>query len=52
MTWIWISTMVILIGAKINAELEHQTEADTTVGSPAPQGKRGARMADTVGQSS
>jgi membrane protein len=52
MTWIWISTMVILVGAKINAELEHQTEADTTVGSPAPQGKRGAQMADTVGQSS
>jgi membrane protein len=52
MTWIWISTMVILVGAKINAELEHQTEADTTVGSPAPQGKRGARMADTVEQSS
>jgi membrane protein len=25
MTWIWISTMVILIGAKINAELERQT---------------------------
>jgi membrane protein len=52
MTWIWISTMVILLGAKINAELEHQTEADTTVGTPAPQGTRGARMADTVGQSS
>jgi membrane protein len=33
MTWIWISTMVILIGAKINAELEHQTGADTTAGS-------------------
>lgn len=25
MTWIWISTMVILAGAKINAEVEHQT---------------------------
>jgi membrane protein len=51
MTWIWISTMVILIGAKINAELEHQTVADTTAGTPAPRGKRGARMADTVGRS-
>jgi membrane protein len=49
MTWIWISTMVILIGAKINAELEHQTSVDTTTGHPAPLGKRGARMADTVG---
>jgi membrane protein len=52
MTWIWISTIVILVGAKINAELEHQTETDTTVGTPDPRGKRGARMADTVGQSS
>ena len=51
MTWIWISTMVILIGAKINAELEHQTGADTTAGTPAPRGERGARMADTVGRS-
>src|ERR1700712_4060799 len=42
MTWIWISTMVILIGAKINAELEHQTASDTTVGTPAPAGERGA----------
>jgi membrane protein len=48
MTWIWISTMVILVGAKINAELEHQRAADTTVGKHAPRGHRGARMADTV----
>ena len=47
MTWIWISTIVILIGAKINAELEHQTGADTTAGTPAPRGERGARKADT-----
>jgi membrane protein len=50
MTWIWISTMVILIGAKINAELEHQTASDTTVGTPAPAGERGAKMADTIGR--
>jgi len=41
MTWIWISTMVILIGAKINAELEHQTASDTTVRSPAVGRERG-----------
>jgi membrane protein len=51
MTWIWISTMIILVGAKLNAELEHQTAADTTVGEPAPRGKRGASMADTIGRS-
>jgi membrane protein len=38
MTWIWISTMVILVGAKINAELEHQTAVDTTAGSAAREG--------------
>jgi membrane protein len=52
MTWMWISTIVILVGAKINAELEHQTAVDTTEGSPAPRGERGARMADTIGRSS
>lgn len=49
MTWMWISTIVILIGAKLNAELEHQTVVDTTVGHPSPRGQRGARMADTIG---
>jgi membrane protein len=52
MTWMWISTIVILIGAKINAELEHQTAADTTEGRPAPRGERGAQMANTIGKSS
>lgn len=28
MTWMWISTIVILVGAMINAELEHQTAID------------------------
>ncbi len=46
MTWIWISTTVVLIGAQLNAELEVQTEADTTTGPAQPRGKRGARAAD------
>ena len=50
MTWLWLSTIVILVGAKINAELEHQTARDTTEGDPKPLGERGARMADTVGR--
>lgn len=48
MTWIWLSTTVILIGAELNAELEHQTARDTTVGPDRPIGTRGATMADTV----
>ena len=50
MTWLWISTIVILVGAKINAEIEHQTARDTTEGQPRPLGDRGARMADSVGR--
>ncbi len=49
MVWIWISTIVILLGAEIDAEMEHQTVRDTTAGAPKPLGARGAAMADTVG---
>ncbi len=48
MTWIWISSMIVLIGAELNAEMEHQTERDTTVGAPKPLGARGATKADHV----
>ena len=49
MTWIWISTTIVLFGAQLNAEMEHQTAEDTTVGEPQPLGIRGAKMADSVG---
>jgi membrane protein len=49
MTWLWISAIVILLGAELDAEMEHQTARDTTTGSPQPMGRRGATMADTVG---
>ena len=49
MTWLWISAIVILLGAELNAEMEHQTARDTTTGRPKPLGARGAKMADTVG---
>jgi membrane protein len=49
MTWIWMSAIVVLIGAELDAEMEHQTLQDTTTGAPKPLGHRGARMADTVG---
>ncbi|WP_235925050.1 YihY/virulence factor BrkB family protein [Roseomonas harenae] len=48
MTWIWISSTIILVAAELDAEMERQTEKDTTVGSEQPIGTRGARMADTV----
>lgn len=49
MMWIWISTTVILVGAELNAEIEHQTARDSTIGHGKPLGARGAVMADTVG---
>ena len=52
MTWMWLSTTVILLGAELDAEMEHQTERDTTTGPEEPLGRRGAQMADTVGQAS
>ena len=48
MVWLWISTTVMLLGAELNAEIEHQTARDSTVGSERPLGSRGAVMADTV----
>lgn len=49
MMWMWISVIVILLGGKLNAEIEHQTARDSTEGRPKPIGERGAKMADTVG---
>lgn len=49
MMWIWVSVMVVLLGAELNAEIEHQTALDSTTGPEQPIGQRGATMADTVG---
>ena len=49
MMWMWISSIVILFGAELNAEIEHQTARDSTVQGEKPLGARGAAMADTVG---
>ena len=49
MMWMWFSTIVVLVGAELNSEIEHQTAQDSTVGPAKPLGTRGAVMADTVG---
>jgi membrane protein len=49
MMWMWISSIVILFGAQLNSEIEHQTARDSTVEQDKPLGARGAVMADTVG---
>lgn len=47
--WFYISAFVVLLGAVINAAMEHQTEVDSTVGEDKPMGERGAYVADTTG---
>ncbi len=49
MMWMWMSAIIVLCGAELNSEIEHQTVRDSTVGQPKPLGARGAVMADTVG---
>lgn len=47
LTWLWLSSFIVLAGAKLNAEIEHQTRKDSTTGPPKPEGQRGAVKADT-----
>jgi membrane protein len=48
LVWMWLSTIIVLVGAEINAEMEHQTARDTTSDGEKPMGHRGARMADNM----
>ena len=47
--WLYFMAYAVLFGAAMNAELERQTERDTTAGAERPMGERGAHAADTVG---
>lgn len=49
--WFYITGYAIVLGAEINAEMEHQTRRDTTTGPEEPMGERGAFVADTLGRS-
>lgn len=50
MMWTWISVIILIAGAAINAEMEHQTAIDSTTGPALPMGERGAVVADTLGK--
>lgn len=50
LTWFYLSAYIVLLGAELNAEMEHQTARDTTTGPEEPMGRRQARMADTVAE--
>ena len=50
MMWTWISLIILILGAELNAELEQQTAKDSTTGAPRPLGERVAVVADTLGE--
>ena len=49
LVWTWLSVTILIVGGELNAELERQTEQDSTTGMAKPMGTRGAYVADTVG---
>jgi membrane protein len=46
--WLYITALVVVLGAEINAALETQTARDSTTGPEQPLGRRGAEAADSV----
>ncbi|MCC5977762.1 MAG: YihY/virulence factor BrkB family protein [Salinarimonas sp.] len=50
MMWAYLSTLILLVGAEFNAELEQQTSRDTTIPPERKMGERGANVADTLGK--
>jgi membrane protein len=51
LTWLYLSALMVLLGAVINAQSERQTRKDSTEGRPRAMGQRDARAADTLGES-
>ncbi len=48
MLWLYLTALVVIVGAELNAELERQTSRDSTVGEPKPRGQRNAQVADAL----
>lgn len=46
--WLLLTAFIVLLGAEINSEMEHQTAEDTTIGENLPLGERNAYYADRV----
>ena len=51
LTWLYLSALMVLLGAVVNAQSERQTRKDSTEGPPRAMGQRAARAADTLGES-
>lgn len=50
MLWFFLTGFIILLGAELNSEIEHQTSIDTTTGGVKTMGNRGAYFADRVAE--
>jgi membrane protein len=48
MFWLWLTVLLVVVGAAVNAEAERQTTRDSTVGPERPVGQREAVVADSV----
>jgi membrane protein len=48
MLWLYITALVVVLGAELNAALETQTIRDSTTGPERPLGERNAQAADSV----
>jgi len=48
MFWLWITVLLVVVGAAVNGEAERQTVRDSTVGAERPMGERGAVVADSA----
>lgn len=48
MFWLWVSILLVIVGAVVNAESERQTARDSTVGPERALGSRGAVVADSA----
>ena len=46
--WLFLTSFIVLLGAEINSETEHQTNRDSTAGPEKPMGERDAVKADTT----
>jgi len=51
LTWLYLSAIIVLLGAAINAQSERQTRHDSTEGPWRAMGQRDAHAADTLGAS-
>jgi len=48
MFWLWLTVLLVVLGAAVNGEAERQTVRDSTTGPERPLGQRGAVVADST----